>query len=88
VAGLPAHTIAGANSWAFDLALGVFRGACQHAGRRGVEVELAIAIGVRTRKLKKSSGRRMQNVRLLGWRARGCVFETQVHPNLFKSRKC
>jgi hypothetical protein len=62
MAGLPAHSITRANTWTFYFSLCLMRRACEHARRRGVQVELAIAVGVWAGKFKECSGGRMQYV--------------------------
>jgi len=87
MAGLPAHAIPSSHPGAFDFTLRMVGRACEHAGRRGIQIELAVAIGIRTGKLKESSSRRVQDVGLLRRRAGRCVFKTQIDTNLLEARK-
>ena len=87
MAGLPAHPVPSSHAGAFNFAFRMMSRACQHAGRGCIQVELAIAISVRTGKFKKGSGRRVQYVGLLGRRTGRGVFKTQVDANLLKARE-
>src|SRR5665213_2422168 len=88
MAGLPAHLVTRANAGAFYFAFCLMRRTCEHARRCGVQVELAVAVGIGARKFKERPGGRVQYVRLLRRRAGRCVFETEVDTNLLEARKC
>jgi len=87
MAGLSAHAIPSPHAGAFDFALRMMSRACQHAGRGGIQIELPVAIGVRTGKFKEGSGRRVQDVRLLRRGTGGGIFKAQIDANLLEARK-
>lgn len=52
------------------------------------EIKLTVAVGVGTRKYEESSRRRIQKMRLRGWRMGARLLEAEVDPELFDAGKC
>lgn len=60
----------------------------QHRVRSSTEIELSVAVGMRTGEREKSTGGRMQHVRLVCWKVRRFPLELQLEAELFDDWKC